>query len=173
MIRSLAHDDDYEVDANVFLQEHHDHEHDQSADLHSPMMSTPEPAWQGRRDFSDRSLKSLVSAKATLELLENIVRVTWNGNLQEKLCEVALAIHKDLRGCFHKTPVTYETATRVTHLVTEINKIIESWRMQMRALEHAIGLIDVKRDTPNFMELHKDLHGTEIKKFRLMLSYVP
>ncbi|KAK0663307.1 hypothetical protein DIS24_g1502 [Lasiodiplodia hormozganensis] len=173
MIQSLAHDDDHEGDANVFLQEHHDREHDPSADLHSPMISTPETARQGRRDFSDRSLKSLVSAKATLELLENIVRVTWNGNLQEKLCEVALAIHKDLRGCFHKSPVTYETATRVTHLVTEINKIIESWRMQMRALEHAIGLIDVKRDTPNFMELHKDLHGTEIKKFRLMLSPIP
>ncbi|KAL1635268.1 hypothetical protein SLS58_010305 [Diplodia intermedia] len=40
----------------------------------------------------------------------------------------------------------------------------------MRALQECIGKINVRRDTPNFMELPKEVHGREIKKFRLMLS---
>ncbi|KAL0256620.1 hypothetical protein SLS55_009015 [Diplodia seriata] len=136
-------------------------------------MSKSTSSKHSRRDISDRSLKSLVPTKATLELLEHIVRVAWDGNLQERLCEVALAIHKDLRSCFHNTTVTYETANRATHIVGEINVTVDCWLGQMRALQESISKINVRRDTPpNFMELPKEVHGKEIKKFRLMLSYV-
>ncbi|KAL1630036.1 hypothetical protein SLS54_000896 [Diplodia seriata] len=164
-------------------------------------MSKSTSSKHSRRDISDRSLKSLVPTKATLELLEHIVRVAWDGNLQERLdvrdgksrptlellehivrvawdgnlqekvCEVALAIHKDLRSCFHNTTVTYETANRATHIVGEINVTVDCWLGQMRALQESISKINVRRDTPpNFMELPKEVHGKEIKKFRLMLS---
>ncbi|KAL1647424.1 hypothetical protein SLS58_002753 [Diplodia intermedia] len=142
-------------------------------DVSTPMALTPKSAKNSRRDISDRSLKSLVPTKATLELLEHIVRVAWDGNLQERLCEVALAIHKDLRSCFHNTTVTYETANRATHIIGEINVTVDCWLGQMRALQECIGKINVRRDTPNFMELPKEVHGREIKKFRLMLSPIP
>ncbi|KAL1623466.1 hypothetical protein SLS54_004456 [Diplodia seriata] len=142
-------------------------------DVQTLMALTPKSAKNSRRDISDRSLKSLVPTKATLELLEHIVRVAWDGNLQERLCEVALAIHKDLRSCFHNTTVTYETANRATHIVGEINVTVDCWLGQMRALQESIGKINVRRDTPNFMELPKEVHGKEIKKFRLMLSPIP
>ncbi|OJD33341.1 uncharacterized protein BKCO1_3100015 [Diplodia corticola] len=170
MIRHLTCKDEQ---GDASLHDDHGTDHETGDDVPSPMLPTPKGGKKGHRDMSDRSLRSLVPTKATLELVEHIVRIAWDGNLQDRLCEVALAIHKDLRGCFHNNPITHETANRATQIVGEINLTVNCWLGQMRALQEAIRKIDVKRDTPNFMQLHKDVHGKEIKKFRLMLSPIP
>ncbi|GME65213.1 hypothetical protein GTA08_BOTSDO00464 [Neofusicoccum parvum] len=82
-------------------------------------------------------------------------------------------IHSDLRGCFHNPPMTHETARRVQEVSYAITEILYSWIEHMEPLQNAIDSIDVVRDTPNLMEIHKDAHGDEIKKFKTMLMPIP
>lgn len=125
-----------------------------------------------RRDLSDHALLALRSDEATKALCAAINRVSWIDNLQDRLCKMASIIHRDLRGCFHVLPITYDRARRTQEVAWAITEVQASWLDHITPLQQAIRAMDVVRDTPNLSEIPKEEHGDEIKKFKRMLVYV-